>query len=80
MGNWNDPENDMTGLFNDEEDSGIKKYFEPKVNREKPVPTWMSTNPWANQQNKNNDDVYVQKKGGCIVQSYDRTLCLYAIC
>ena len=45
MGNWNDPENDMTGFITGEEDSGIKKYFEPKVNRENPVPTWMSKNP-----------------------------------
>lgn len=55
MGNWNDPENDMTGFITGEEDSGIKKYFEPKVNRENPVPTWMSKNPWANQQNNNED-------------------------
>ena len=55
MGNWNDPENDMTGFLTDEEDSGIKKYFEPKVDRRPPAP-WLSKNPWANQQDKNNED------------------------
>ena len=55
MGNWNDPENDMTGFMNGEEDSGIKKYFEPKVDRSAPAP-WLSKNPWANQQNKTEDD------------------------
>ena len=43
MGNWNDPENDMSGLF--EEDTGIKKYFEPKVDRQKPAAPWATKSP-----------------------------------
>ena len=54
MSNWNDPENDMTGL-DFEEDSGIKKYFEPKVDRKPPAP-WLSNNPWASQQKKDGED------------------------
>ena len=54
MGNWNDPENDMTKIITGEEDSGIKKYFEPAVDRTPPAP-WLSTNPWANQQKKDDD-------------------------
>lgn len=54
MGNWNDPENDMSGLF--EEDTGIKKYFEPKVERQKPAAPWATKSPWANQQNDQSAD------------------------
>lgn len=50
MGNWNDPENDMTGFISEED---AKKnldrvFFEPKVNRDAPAAPWASTSPWAN--------------------------------
>ncbi|MCR4776172.1 MAG: TFIIB-type zinc ribbon-containing protein [Saccharofermentans sp.] len=54
MGNWNEPENDMSGIF--EEDTGVKKYFEPKVDRQKPAAPWTTRSPWANQQNSQPED------------------------
>lgn len=51
MGNWNDPENDMTGFIASEEEEKKnldRVFFEPKVNREKPVAPWASPSPWAN--------------------------------
>lgn len=50
MGNWNDPENDMTGFISEED---AKKnldrvFFEPQVNRDAPAAPWASTSPWAN--------------------------------
>ena len=50
MGNWNDPENDMTGFISEEDEKKNldRVFFEPKVNREKPAAPWASTSPWAN--------------------------------
>lgn len=55
MGNWNDSANDMTGFIKSEEDTGVKRYFEPKVRREPFVPAWATKSPWANQQDQNDD-------------------------
>lgn len=57
MGNWNDPDNDMTGFMKNEEDTGVKQYFRPSVNRDPFVPAWATKSPWANQQDKNEDKV-----------------------
>ena len=55
--NQDDPGNDLNDLFTEEEDTGIKKYFEPAVDRKKPVAPWaMSASPWANQQRQTSDD------------------------
>ncbi len=59
MGNWNDPENDMTGFVpnEDEERKNLDRvFFEPKVNREKPAAPWASTSPWANTPDNKTED------------------------
>ena len=56
MGNWNDPENDMSGLIVGDVDTGVKKYFEPKVENQKAASPWATKSPWANQRHDQTDD------------------------
>lgn len=60
MGIWNDPDSDMTGFIKGDEDTGVKRYFEPAVTRTSFVPEWATKSPWANQQDKKDDGTPVQ--------------------